>query len=90
MTPLAERVTTLKGPIPVGRASGRPDGLTSRQVDVLQLVAVGRTNREIADELVISINTVLRHMQDIFGKIGAGNRTEAAAYAARHGLVPQE
>ena len=87
MTPLKTRVIALREQIPARRGgSTHPDGLTARQVDVLSLVAAGRTNQEIADELVISIHTVLRHMQNIFGKIGVYNRTEAAAYAVRHGL----
>ena len=86
MTPLTGRIIALKERVPVRRASGSADSLTTRQIEVLKLVAAGRTNQEIADELVISIYTVGRHMQDIFGKIGAGNRTEAAAYAVRHGL----
>ena len=47
----------------------------------------GRSNQEIADALVISLNTVNRHVSNIFVKIGAANRAEAAAFAARHGLI---
>ncbi|MGI8554157.1 MAG: LuxR C-terminal-related transcriptional regulator [Dehalococcoidia bacterium] len=56
-----------------------PDGLTEREVEVLRLVAAGRSNREIAAELVISLNTVLHHMSNILGKTGAANRTGALA-----------
>jgi class 3 adenylate cyclase/DNA-binding CsgD family transcriptional regulator len=64
-----------------------PGGLTKREVEVLRLIAGGRSNREIADELAISLNTVLRHVSNIFDKTGVANRAEAAAYAARHGLI---
>ncbi len=64
-----------------------PDGLSAREVEVLRLVAAGRTNQQIAGELFISLNTVARHVSNIFDKTGAANRTEAGAYAARHGLT---
>jgi pimeloyl-ACP methyl ester carboxylesterase/DNA-binding CsgD family transcriptional regulator len=63
------------------------DHLTAREIEVLRLMAEGRSNKDIADELVISINTVTNHVKSILGKTGAANRTEAAAYAHRHGLV---
>ena len=62
--------------------------LSAREVEVLVLIAGGRSNQQIADELVISLNTVNRHVSNIFVKIGSANRAEAAAYAARHGLLP--
>ncbi len=63
-----------------------PDGLTPREVEVLRLIANGRSNREIASELVISFNTVTNHVKNILGKTGCANRTEAAAYAIPRGL----
>jgi DNA-binding CsgD family transcriptional regulator len=94
MQPLNERTVALKEQfqsIPAGRgrppASSYPDGLTRREVDVLGLVAEGKTNPEIASELRISPKTVTHHVTSILSKIGASNRTEAAAYAARTGLV---
>lgn len=63
-----------------------PDRLTGREVEVLRLVAEGRTNREISDELVLSLRTVARHITNIYAKIGAANKAEATAYAIRHGL----
>jgi predicted ATPase/DNA-binding CsgD family transcriptional regulator len=65
-----------------------PVGLSPREMDVLRLIAVGKSNREIADALVISLNTVARHVSNIFDKVGAANRTEAAAFAHHHGLAP--
>lgn len=64
-----------------------PGGLTKREVEVLRLIASGRSNQQIADELVISLNTVIRHVSNIFAKTGVANRAEAATYASRHGLV---
>ena len=64
-----------------------PGGLSEREVEVLRLVAAGKSNRDIADALVISPNTAAHHVRNIFGKIGAANRVEAASYATRHGLV---
>jgi DNA-binding NarL/FixJ family response regulator len=64
-----------------------PELLSSREVEVLRLVAGGKSNAQIADELVISQNTVIRHVSNIFGKIGAANRAEAASYATRNGIV---
>jgi DNA-binding CsgD family transcriptional regulator/class 3 adenylate cyclase len=66
---------------------GVPSKLSPREVDVLQLIAAGRTNKEIAEELVISLNTVLRHVSNIFRKTGVVNRAEAASYAHRHSLT---
>jgi ATP/maltotriose-dependent transcriptional regulator MalT len=89
MKPLMERVAgrlewlaAQPAPQPV-----YPDGLTQREVEVLRLIAAGLGNPDIAAELVISLNTVARHVSNIFSKIGAANRAEAATYAYRHGLV---
>jgi DNA-binding CsgD family transcriptional regulator len=61
--------------------------LSQREVEVLRLLAMGRSNREIADALCISLNTVATHVRNILTKTGAANRTEAAAYALRNGLL---
>jgi pimeloyl-ACP methyl ester carboxylesterase len=61
--------------------------LTPRELEVLRLIAAGRSNQEIAQELVISFNTVTNHVKNILGKTGSNNRTEAASYAFRNGLV---
>ena len=64
-----------------------PAGLTAREVEVLRLVAAGRSNAAIAAELVLSEKTVARHLSNIFTKLGVGSRTAAAAYAFEHDLV---
>lgn len=64
-----------------------PDGLSAREVEVLSLVAAGRSNQEIADSLVLSRKTVARHLENIFAKLQVSTRTAAAAYAFRHGLA---
>ncbi len=65
-----------------------PDGLTARESEVLRLVAVGLSNREIARRLVISQNTAANHVRSILVKTGCGNRTQAAHYAVSRGLMP--
>jgi HD-GYP domain-containing protein (c-di-GMP phosphodiesterase class II) len=64
-----------------------PAGLTPRQVDVLRLVAAGRTNREIAAALVISPRTAEHHVQDVYARIGVASRAGAALFAMEHGLL---
>jgi DNA-binding CsgD family transcriptional regulator len=64
-----------------------PDGLSEREVQVLRLVARGRTNNEIAAELVLSVRTVERHIGNLYGKIGARGRADATAYTLTRGLV---
>lgn len=72
----------------LGKGGAYPHGLTAREVEVLGLIAQGKSNREIAAQLTISPNTVDRHVSNILNKTGAVNRAEAAAYAARRGLAP--
>jgi ATP/maltotriose-dependent transcriptional regulator MalT len=69
----------------LGRA--RPDGLTERELEVLRLVAGGRSNPDIARALVLSQKTVERHLSNIFTKLDVPSRTAAAAYAHEHGLM---
>ncbi len=69
----------------LGRKASAP--LSDRELEVLRLVATGRSNKEIADALVISPHTVARHLQNIYLKIGVPSRTRATAYAFEHALV---
>ena len=71
---------------PAPSLDGHPDSLTPREVEVIRLVANSKSNQEIAQQLVISFNTVTNHVKNILGKTACANRTEAAAYAFRHGL----
>jgi DNA-binding NarL/FixJ family response regulator len=64
-----------------------PAGLTAREVEILGLVAAGKTNREIAGALVVSEHTVRRHLQNIFVKVGVTSRAAATAFAFEHSLV---
>jgi DNA-binding NarL/FixJ family response regulator len=85
MSPLQEKASAMIDTIKSGPVL--PDGLTTREVEVLRLVAAGKTNQEIADELFIAERTAANHVSNIFEKIGCGNRVEATVYAHRHGLV---
>ena len=73
--------------LPRGQKPAYPDHLTAREVEVLRLIAAGRTNFEISRELVLSLRTVARHITNIYGKIGARGKADAASYAIRHGLT---
>ncbi len=64
-----------------------PEGLTAREAEVLGLLAGGRTNKEIASALVLSVSTVQRHVANVYAKIGAHGRAEATAYALRRGIA---
>jgi two-component system response regulator NreC len=66
------------------------DGLTAREIEVLTLIAEGRTSREIAEELVISAKTVDRHRENIMNKLDIHSRVELVKYAIRRGLIQPE
>ena len=91
MARLPERCAALQvgSPAPSGRAPrpALPAGLSARELEVLRLVAAGKSNPEIGDELVLSVRTVERHLANLYHKIGAHSKAEATAYAYRHGLV---
>jgi DNA-binding NarL/FixJ family response regulator len=70
-------------------AGGRA-GLTVRQVEVLNLLAQGLSNRAIAARLTISVRTAEHHIQDVYARIGVSSRAAAAMYAMEHGLLPQD
>jgi ATP/maltotriose-dependent transcriptional regulator MalT len=71
-------------------ASAYPAGLTRREAEVLGYLAVGHSNKEIAAELFLSERTVERHITNVYRKIGTHRRTEAMAFALRHGLADVE
>lgn len=77
----ARRVATLR------KRPGLSCGLTAREIEVLSLVAAGRTNREVAASLIISERTVHRHVSNIFRKVDLSSRAALTAYAFEHGLV---
>jgi len=82
---LAEK---LNSPIGTGtNAADRLSELTSREIEVLKLIAEGLFNKEIAVKLNISERTVKNHVSNIFKKIQANDRTQAAVFAIRHGLI---
>lgn len=64
-----------------------PSGLTAREIEVLRLLARGRSTREIAEQLVITRKTVRNHVQNIYAKAGISNRAQASLFAVRYGLV---
>jgi LuxR family maltose regulon positive regulatory protein len=86
------------------RACGQPDAvpprrgaaaqpgliepLTGRELEVLRLLAAGRSNQRIAHDLVVALDTVKKHVTHVLGKLGAANRTEAVAKARQLGLIP--
>jgi DNA-binding NarL/FixJ family response regulator len=70
-----------------GRNGDNTAGLSARELEVLRLFAAGRSNQQIAGELVITANTVANHVKNILSKTQTANRTEAAAYALSHGLA---
>jgi len=67
--------------------SAYPDGLTAREVEVLRLVAMGLTNEQVAEQLVISPRTVTTHLTSIYGKIQVSSRSTATRYAVEHHLI---
>ena len=74
------------------RAAAAPPGLaeplTDRELEVLRLIAAGRSNQRIAHDLVVALDTVKKHVTHVLGKLGAANRTEAVARARELGLIP--
>jgi LuxR family maltose regulon positive regulatory protein len=67
---------------------GMVEPLTDREMEVLRLLAAGRSNQRIAHELVVALDTVKKHVTHVLGKLGAANRTEAVARARQLGLIP--
>jgi len=71
----------------LSRRPAVPGGLTPRELEVLRLVAAGKSNQAIAAELFLSEKTVARHLSNMFVKLNVTSRTAAAAYAFDHGLL---
>ena len=67
---------------------GLVEQLTSRELEVLEMLAAGRPNHVIASQLVITLDTVKKHVSHILGKLGAANRTEAVIRARELSLIP--
>jgi two-component system, NarL family, response regulator LiaR len=72
------------------RAPENPESLTEREIDVLRLLARGKANKEVAQDLSIGEKTVKTHVSNILAKLGVQSRTQAALHAVRIGLVPAE
>ena len=73
---------------PAAVPPGLPEPLTKRETDVLRLIAAGKSNQRIARELVVTLDTVKKHVSHLLGKLGAANRTEAVTRARQLGLIP--
>jgi LuxR family maltose regulon positive regulatory protein len=69
-------------------AGGLVEPLSDRELQVLRLLAAGRSNRQIADELVVVVDTVKKHVGHILDKLGAANRTQAVARARALDMLP--
>jgi LuxR family maltose regulon positive regulatory protein len=76
------------GPGAAAAGPGIVEPLTGRELEVLELLASGRSNQAIASQLVVSLDTVKKHVGHVLGKLGAANRTEAVARARQLGLIP--
>jgi DNA-binding NarL/FixJ family response regulator len=87
MAGLARKAETLDRALRSHGAYGGPDDLTPREIDVLRLIADGRSNKQVADTLNISMATVATHVRNILSKTGAENRTAAAACARERKLL---
>jgi DNA-binding CsgD family transcriptional regulator len=85
-TPALARAEALAAPLRVTPLA-YPDGLTAREVDVLRAIASGKSNKQVALALSISVSTVERHISNLYAKIGAHNKADAASYAYRHRLA---
>jgi DNA-binding CsgD family transcriptional regulator len=88
MRSLQDRLVRLEQQFrPPTHAASYPAGLSRREAQVLCMIAAGKSNRQIADAIFRSPNTVANHVRSILAKVGAANRTEAATFAARQGLL---
>ncbi len=85
---VAWRIAEESPSVPASQGSSVANGLTPREIEIMKLLARRFTNREIADELNLSIRTVERHINNVFNKTGLTNRRQTLDYAQRHGLLP--
>ena len=82
-TGLSSRYSTAPATVP-----GLVEQLTSRELEVLGMLAAGKSNQAIADQLVVTLDTVKKHVSHLLGKLGATNRTEAVTRGRELGLIP--
>jgi len=87
ITAASEFLDRLLAPAPSPDRAPTPHGLTTREIEVLRLLALGKSDREIAELLFIGTRTVQTHVSNLIAKLGVHNRTEAAARAMQTGLV---
>ena len=84
---MEEAVIAIERHLSQASPAGFPAGLTRREAEVLGLLAAGKSNAEVSEQLVLSLRTVERHITHVYRKIGARNRAEATLYACAHGLA---
>jgi DNA-binding NarL/FixJ family response regulator len=80
-------VSRLTAPQPTYRSEEMVESLTEREMEVLRAVAGGKSNKEVAEVLFLSVYTVQVHLRNVFAKLGVGNRTEAVTYALTQGWI---
>ena len=84
----AGHAAPVPGPAATAAVPGIVEPLTGRELEVLEMLAAGRSNQAIAGQLFVSLDTVKKHVGHVLGKLGAANRTEAVARARQLGLIP--
>ena len=84
---ISSRVRDRHRQAPIYRSEGMTEGLTERELEVLRMVAGGKSNKETGEKLGITANTVQVHLRNIFGKMSVGDRTQAVAHAIRQGWI---
>jgi DNA-binding CsgD family transcriptional regulator len=89
MQALAAQSASIFGRVEAQASTTNHAGMSLRELDVLRLIAEGRSNREIGEQLFISQHTAANHVRSILQKTGCSNRAEAAAYAVHRRLVPR-
>ena len=82
-----DALEALAGPAPEDKSSSDAHGLTARELEVLRLIAAGRTNKSIASQLCVSERTIDRHVSNILTKLDVPSRAAATAYAYAHQLL---